>query len=1064
MLAGSNGLPDPNNRQTFIAGASNPADLQFGPDGDLYYVDLDGGNIRRVRSLETNRSPVARATANPTAGTVPLTVAFDGSTSSDPDGQALTYAWDLDGDGAFDDSTAVRPSWTYTTTGTFTARLRVRDPGGLEDTVNVPIIAGTPPVPVINITSPGVGTTWKVDDTIAFSGTATDFLGNAIPASGLTWNINLQHCDRVTGSCHTHPLESFAGVPGGSFSAPDHEFPSYLEIELTARDAQNLTGTAKRRLDPKTVQLTLASDPPGARLTLGAETVTAPFTREVIKGSTNGIGAESPQTIGGQSLAFSSWSNAGARNHTTVVDADTTLTATFERPTALRLTGTDVIGSNVSSADPGRAEVYRSVATGSGTVSDLYLYLASTSTATDLVLGLYRDEGGQPTTLLGSARIDEPRAGAWNQAPVNIPGIEAGQAYWIGLLNPAGSTGVLRWHDRAGGTGGAEQTGTPDTLGSLPAAWRTGGVWSDGPLSAYVLGAPEGPPPPPSLSVVPAALSFSGTAEGANPAAKTVAVTNTGSGSLSFTASDDAPWLSVTPGSGTAPRDLSVSVSTAGLAPGTHTATVRVESAGSQGSPKLIPVTLTLDAPVPVLAVAPATLSFSTVVGAASPAAKTLAVSNTGAGTLNYSVSDNAAWLSVSPASGTAPGNVSVSVNATGLAAGTYNGIVTVTSGGATGSPATIPVEFTVEPPPTLSVSPASLSFSGYTGAPNPAAKTVSVTNTGGGTLSYTASDNASWLAVTPASGTAPGTLSVSVNTAGLAQGTYNGAVTVTASGAGGSPATIPVSFSVTDTPPPPPGLVGAWSFDEASGTTALDSSGAGNAGTLSGPARTTGRYGGGLSFDGVNDWVTVADANSLDLTTGMTLEAWVRPTALGTTWRTVVIKEQPANLAYALYAGTHNASRPSAHVFTTDDRALLGPSALPANAWSHLAMTWDGLNIRMYVNGSQVSSAALAGTARTSTSPLRIGGTVVWPEWFSGVIDEVRVYNRALSATEIASDRDTAVGGAMATTAKVKQTARANAKKAKPKKGKAGKPRKTKRKRHGGTRWLKAARFRNGH
>jgi hypothetical protein len=117
------------------------------------------------------------------------------------------------------------------------------------------------------------------------------------------------------------------------------------------------------------------------------------------------------------------------------------------------------------------------------------------------------------------------------------------------------------------------------------------------------------------------------------------------------------------------------------------------------------------------------------------------------------------------------------------------------------------------------------------------------------------------------------------------------------------------------------------------------------------------------------------------------------------------------------------------------------------------------------------VSSAALAGTARTSTSPLRIGGTVVWPEWFSGLIDEVRVYNRALSAAEIASDRDTAVGGAMATAAKAKQTARAKAKpkkgktkKGKAKKGKAGKPRKTKRKRHGGTRWLKAAPFRNGY
>jgi Concanavalin A-like lectin/glucanases superfamily/Viral BACON domain len=467
-------------------------------------------------------------------------------------------------------------------------------------------------------------------------------------------------------------------------------------------------------------------------------------------------------------------------------------------------------------------------------------------------------------------------------------------------------------------------------------------------------------------------------------------------------------------------------------------------------------VTLTVDPPAPALSVSPASLSFSAVAGGSSPAAKTLSVTNAGAGTLTYTTSDNASWLSVSPGSGTAPSDVSVSVNVSGLAAGTYSGSVTVTAAGATGSPATIPVTFTVDPPPTLSVSPSSLSFTGTVGAASPAAKTLNVTNTGGGTLSYTASDNASWLAVTPTSGTAPGTLSVSVTTAGLAQGTYNGAVTVTASGAGGSPATIPVTFTVSNTPPPPTGLVGAWGFDEASGASALDSSGAGNVGTLSGPLRTAGRFGGGLQFDGVNDWVTVADANSLDLTTGMTLEAWVRPAALGTVWRTVVLKEQPGQLVYALYAGTDTASRPSGHVFTTSDRALLGPSALPLNTWSHLAMTWDGLSLRVYVNGAQVSSSALTGTARTSTSPLRIGGNAVWPEWFNGIIDEVRVYNRALTAAEIAGDRDTPVGGAGATLASVKRAARANAKKARAK-AKRGKPRKTQRKVHRGTRWLKS-------
>ena len=180
---------------------------------------------------------------------------------------------------------------------------------------------------------------------------------------------------------------------------------------------------------------------------------------------------------------------------------------------------------------------------------------------------------------------------------------------------------------------------------------------------------------------------------------------------------------------------------------------------------------------------------------------------------------------------------------------------------------------------------------------------------------------------------------------------------------------------------------------------------------TVTGATRSSaGRFGGALSFDGVNDSVLVADSNSLDLRTGMTLSAWVRPTT-GGGWRTVMLKEQPGQLVYALYSSTDN-NRPSGHVFTNGDMALGGPTVLAANTWSHLAVAWDGLTIRMYVNGAQVASGALAGTAAVSASPLRIGGNSVWGEWFAGLIDEVRVYNRALSAAEIAADRDTAIAG----------------------------------------------------
>ena len=82
------------------------------------------------------------------------------------------------------------------------------------------------------------------------------------------------------------------------------------------------------------------------------------------------------------------------------------------------------------------------------------------------------------------------------------------------------------------------------------------------------------------------------------------------------------------------------------------------------------------------------------------------------------------------------------------------------------------------------------------------------------------------------------------------------------------------------------------------------------------------------------------------------------------------------------------------------------GTAALPAGVWSHLATTWDGSTLRLYVDGVQKASRAFAGPIRVSSGPLKIGGNAVWGEWFSGRIDDVRVYNRGLTAAEIARDR----------------------------------------------------------
>jgi hypothetical protein len=475
---------------------------------------------------------------------------------------------------------------------------------------------------------------------------------------------------------------------------------------------------------------------------------------------------------------------------------------------------------------------------------------------------------------------------------------------------------------------------------------------------------------------------------------------------MSWSASENGAWLSVS----TSGETVTVTPAIAGLAAGTYTAQVTVTAPGATGSPMTIPVTLTLDPPPtpPVLSASPAALAFSGTEGGSSPAAKTISVSNSGGGTLEWAASEDAAWLAVSPASGSQNGTVTVTASIGGLSAGTYTADVTITGAG---SSRTIAVTLTVEPPPppALAVSPSTVSFTGTQGAASPAAQTVSVTNTGSGTLAVMASSSASWLAVTP-SASAPGTLTLTPTTSALAAGTYSATVTVTATTAGatGSPKTVAVSLTVN--PATPPGLVGAWGFDELAGTTVTDSSGGGQTGTISGAIRTTtGRFGGALSFDGVNDWVTIPDSNPLDLTTAMTIEAWIRPSQVGTDWRTVLLKEQPGNLIYALYAGD-GAGRPATHVFTTADRGTNATTTTALNTWTHLAATYDRTTLRLYVNGTQAATRALTGNLRTSTGALRIGGNNIWAEWFNGTIDEIRLYNRALTATEIQTDMTTAI------------------------------------------------------
>ncbi|MBA3261468.1 MAG: PKD domain-containing protein [Thermoleophilaceae bacterium] len=328
MKGGAGGLPAPSTVRTFRAGASGPVELQFGPGNDLFYADFNQGRIMRIHYTAGNQAPRAVVSASPTNGDTPLDVDFNAGGSSDPDpGDTISYEWDLDGDGQYDDATGATAQFTYADAGSYLASVKVTDDQGASAIDAVAIRAGNTP-PTATITSPTTGLTWKVGDPIAFAGSATDAQDGTLDATDLDWKLVIQHCPS---NCHEHTVQTWTGIDQGSFPAPDHEYPAYVELTLTATDSGGLPDTRTIRLDPKTVVLSFASSPSGLTLSVNGTDATTPFARTVIQDSVNGLAAPTPQTLASSTYDFGSWSDGGARVHSITANADRSLTATYNK-------------------------------------------------------------------------------------------------------------------------------------------------------------------------------------------------------------------------------------------------------------------------------------------------------------------------------------------------------------------------------------------------------------------------------------------------------------------------------------------------------------------------------------------------------------------------------------------------------------------------------------------------------------------------------------------------------------------------------------------------------------
>lgn len=328
-------------------------------------------------------------------------------------------------------------------------------------------------------------------------------------------------------------------------------------------------------------------------------------------------------------------------------------------------------------------------------------------------------------------------------------------------------------------------------------------------------------PPAASINLAPSNPTFTLTAGAANPPAISVTVSNGGGGALTGLSlgtttygAGATGWLSSALSNTTAPASVTLTVNAAGIVAGTYTATVPVASALPGVATQNVTVALQVNPAVipPAIGLAPTTMSFAATSGGGSPGAKTATVTNSGGGiltglavgTITYT-GGNPGWLSATLDQATAPAVLTLMPTTPALPVGSYSATVPVTSGVAGNSPRNVTVNLTVSPPPSITLSPNSLTFTGTTGQPNPSPGTVTITNGGSGTLTglaigaiaYGAGQPTGWLSASLSSTTAPATLVVTPTTGALAAGTYTATVPVTSTTPGATSKSVSVSFLV---------------------------------------------------------------------------------------------------------------------------------------------------------------------------------------------------------------------------------------------------------------------------
>jgi glucose/arabinose dehydrogenase len=214
-----------------------------------------------------------------------------------------------------------------------------------------------------------------------------------------------------------------------------------------------------------------------------------------------------------------------------------------------------------------------------------------------------------------------------------------------------------------------------------------------------------------------------------------------------------------------------------------------------------------------------------------------------------------------------------------------------------------------------------------------------------------------------------------------------------------------------TDEPPPVPPEPVNLPFSEGQGTTAFDASGNGNNAELrNGTGWGPGRIGGGLALDGTNDLAAIANSPSLAFSDGLTVAGWTRRTAAPAGWHNLVSRQHTTTNADQLFLAFKGAT-PYFGVNTPNGGVVkAGTGSVPLGEWVHLAGTYDGARIILYVNGVERARIAKTGALVPSSRPVLLGANANGPdplagsEFLAGGLDGVRLYSRALSPGEVAA------------------------------------------------------------